>query len=76
MRRSPGDHQAGAARRAGRDRQHAHRITEEEARILWPKVNAFVRAHGEPPSVRSDDAQERRMAEALLFLQRQRRAGV
>jgi len=48
-------------------------ITEEEARILWPKVNAFVRANGEPPSVRSEDPQERRMAEALLFLQKQRR---
>lgn len=49
-------------------------ITEEEARILWPKVNAFVRARGEPPSVRSEDQKERRMAEALLFLQKQRRA--
>jgi superfamily II DNA or RNA helicase len=48
-------------------------ITEEEARILWPKVNAFVRANGEAPSIRSDDPQEQRMAEALLFLQRQRR---
>jgi superfamily II DNA or RNA helicase len=48
-------------------------ITEEEARILWPKVNAFVHAKGHPPSIRSDDPQEQRMAEALLFLQRQRR---
>lgn len=48
-------------------------ITEEEARILWPKINAFVRANGEPPSIRSDDPQEQRMAEALLFLQKQRR---
>ena len=49
-------------------------ITEDEARILWPKVNAFVREHGVRPSVRSDDPLERRMAEALLFLQAQRRA--
>jgi hypothetical protein len=49
-------------------------ITEEEARILWPKINAFVRAKGEPPNIRSDDPQEQRMAEALLFLQKQRRA--
>jgi superfamily II DNA or RNA helicase len=49
-------------------------ITEEEARILWPKVNAFVREHGVRPSVRSEDALERRMGEALLFLQEQRRA--
>lgn len=49
-------------------------ITEEEARILWPKVNAFVREHGVRPSVRSEDPLECRMAEALLFLQAQRRA--
>jgi superfamily II DNA or RNA helicase len=48
-------------------------ITDEEARILWPKINAFVRKTGKPPSVRSEDPQERRMAEALLFLQKQRR---
>ena len=48
-------------------------ISDEEARILWPKVNAFVRRTGTPPSIRSDDPQERRMAEALLFLQKKRR---
>lgn len=48
-------------------------ITDEEARILWPKVNAFVREHGRPPDVRAGDPLERRMAEALLFLQKQRR---
>lgn len=49
-------------------------ITDEEARILWPKVNAFVRKTGSPPSIRSEDPQEKRMAEALLYLQKQRRA--
>lgn len=48
-------------------------ITDEEARILWPKVNAFVRRTGTPPNIRADDPQERRMAEALLYLQKQRR---
>jgi superfamily II DNA or RNA helicase len=47
-------------------------ITEDEARILWPKVNAFMRKTGRPPNIRSEDSQERRMAEALLFLQKQR----
>jgi len=47
-------------------------ITEDEARILWPKINAFVRKTGRPPSIRSEDPQERRMSEALLFLQKQR----
>lgn len=49
-------------------------ITDEEARILWPKVNAFVRRTGSPPNIRSEDPQEKRMAEALLYLQKQRRA--
>jgi superfamily II DNA or RNA helicase len=49
-------------------------ITDEEARILWPKVNAFVRKTGSPPNIRSEDPQEKRMAEALLYLQKQRRA--
>jgi hypothetical protein len=49
-------------------------ITDEEARLLWPKINAFVRRSGAAPSVRSGDPQEQRMAEALLFLQKQRRA--
>jgi superfamily II DNA or RNA helicase len=49
-------------------------ITDEEARILWPKINAYVRKTGKPPSIRSEDPQEQRMAEALLFLQKQRRA--
>lgn len=45
-------------------------ITEAEARILWPKINEFVRANGGiKPSVRSLDPLERRMAEAVLVLQ-------
>ncbi len=48
-------------------------ITEEEALILWPKARRFAVEHGEKPSVRSNDPLERRMAEALLFLQKKRR---
>jgi len=48
-------------------------IEEPEALILWPKIQQFVRQHGEKPNVRSSDPLERRMAEALLFLQKQRR---
>jgi superfamily II DNA or RNA helicase len=48
-------------------------ITEEEALLLWPKINEFVRTREERPTVRSADPLERRMAEALLFLQKQRR---
>jgi superfamily II DNA or RNA helicase len=48
-------------------------ISEEEALLLWPKVQRFVTDHGDKPSVRSNDPLERRMAEALLFLQKKRR---
>jgi superfamily II DNA or RNA helicase len=48
-------------------------ITGEEALLLWPKINEFVRTRGERPTVRSADPLERRMAEGLLFLQKQRR---
>ena len=47
-------------------------VTEEEALILWPKIKEFYRLRGERPSVRAADPLERRMAEALLFLQKQR----
>ena len=47
-------------------------ITGEEAKLLWPKINAFVRDHGgQRPDIRSHDPLERRMAEALLYMQRE-----
>ena len=49
-------------------------ITEDESKILWPKILAFVKErNGERPDLRSNDPVERRMAEAVLFLQKQRR---
>lgn len=48
-------------------------IEEPEALILWPKIQAFVTRNGTPPSIRSHDPQERRMAEALLYLRQQKR---
>jgi hypothetical protein len=48
-------------------------ITEAEALLLWPKIQALYRRQARTPSVRSDDPLERRMAEALLYLQKQRR---
>jgi superfamily II DNA or RNA helicase len=48
-------------------------ITEDETKILWPKIKLFVKEHGRNPDVRSHDPLERRMAEAVLFLQRARR---
>lgn len=48
-------------------------ISEEEALVLWPKIKAFFAEHGDRPSVRSLDPLERRMAEALLLIQKKRR---
>ena len=48
-------------------------MTEDEALVLWPKLNAFVRDKGRPPEVSSDDPLEQRLAEARLVLQRQAR---
>lgn len=47
-------------------------ITEEEALVLWPKINAWHKVNGRKPDVRSDDPTEKRYAEALLFLQRKK----
>ena len=48
-------------------------MSEEEALLLWPKIQAFVRKTGERPDVRSRDPLEQRLAGALLLLQKQRR---
>ena len=47
-------------------------ISEEEALLLWPKVQAWVKVNGRKPDVRSDDPTEKRYAETLLFLQRKK----
>lgn len=44
------------------------RITDDEALLLWPKINDFVRSTGKAPSLDSIDPLERRMAEALVYL--------
>lgn len=48
-------------------------MTDEEAIILWPKIKQFVERTGEQPSIQSFDPQERRLAEALLYLKEQKR---
>ena len=42
-------------------------MTEEEAIILWPKINRFVKETHAEPNISSFDPQERRMAENLLI---------
>lgn len=48
-------------------------MTEEEAVVLWPKIVAFTQEHGHPPSIHSDDHMEVRYAEALAYIQQQKR---
>jgi superfamily II DNA or RNA helicase len=48
-------------------------MTEEEAIVLWPKIKNWVAQTGEQPSIQSYDPQEKRLAEAIIFLKEQRR---
>ncbi|PVW11870.1 DEAD/DEAH box helicase [Marixanthomonas spongiae] len=48
-------------------------MTEEEAIILWPKIKNWIAKTGEQPSIQSFDPQERRLAEAIIFLKEAKR---
>lgn len=48
-------------------------MTMEEALLLWPKINDFVKTFKKEPGLQSADPLERRMAEALVFLKEQKR---
>ncbi len=48
-------------------------MTDDEALVLWPKIQAFAKREGRKPELDSKDPLEQRMAGALLLLQRRRR---
>lgn len=48
-------------------------VTEDEARLLWPKIQQFAKVKGRKPDLRSEDPTEKRYAEVLLFLQKKKR---
>lgn len=48
-------------------------MTEEEAVALWPKIQQFHKVNRRRPDLRSEDQIERRLAAALLFLQKLKR---
>ena len=48
-------------------------MTDDEAVYLWPKIQDFVRATRRQPSLDSLYPQERRMAEALVYLRQIKR---
>ena len=43
-------------------------MTDDEAIILWPKINEYVQKTGRLPSLNSLDPLEKRYAEALVYL--------
>lgn len=48
-------------------------MTLEEALLLWPKINDFVKTFKKEPNLQSNDPLERRMAEGIIFLKEQKR---
>lgn len=45
-------------------------VTEDEAKVLWPKVTEFARKMQREPNLDSNDPYERRLAEVLLYAKR------
>ena len=45
----------------------------EEAKILWPKIQEFVKTYNKEPSLHSNDPLEKRMAECVIYLKEEKR---
>jgi len=45
-------------------------FSEEEALALFPKIKTWKQVHGKNPDIRSEDPAEKKLAAALLFLQK------
>lgn len=45
-------------------------VTDDEAKVLWPKVTDFARKMQREPNLDSNDPYERRLAEVLLYAKR------
>lgn len=43
-------------------------MTEDEAAMLWPRINDFFRTNNRMPDKDSDDPLEKRMGEALIYI--------
>ena len=48
-------------------------MTNEEAVILYKKVGIFIKEHNREPKLNSNNSEERRMAEAIVFLKNKKR---
>lgn len=45
----------------------------EEAKILWPKIQEFIKMYKREPSLGSNDPLEKRMAECIIYLKEEKR---
>lgn len=45
----------------------------EEAKILWPKIQEFIKMYNKEPNLKSNDPLEKRMAECIIFLKEEKR---
>jgi superfamily II DNA or RNA helicase len=51
------------------------KMTDDEAILLWPKINNFIKTTGRTPSLDALDPTEKRMAEAIVYLKELKRRG-
>ncbi|MBT4968144.1 MAG: ATP-dependent helicase [Bacteroidetes bacterium] len=45
----------------------------EEAKILWPKIQEFIKMYQREPNLKSNDPLEKRMAECIIYLKEEKR---
>jgi len=45
----------------------------EEAKILWPKIQEFIKMYHKEPNLKSNDPLEKRMAECIIYLKEEKR---
>lgn len=45
----------------------------EEAKILWPKIQEFIKMYNHEPNLKSNDPLEKRMAECIIYLKEEKR---
>lgn len=45
----------------------------EEAKLLWPKIQEFIKLHKREPKLNSHDPLEKRMAECIIYLREEKR---
>mgnify|MGYP001181581762 CR=1 FL=1 len=48
-------------------------IVFEEVKILWPKVNEFVKTYKREPDINSLNPIEKRLAETIIYLKKEKR---